>query len=262
MKEPSKNTGRTITRLNKNKNNVTVFFNQQKLTLSFDVAASFYLYKGKTLTEKEYQQLLTRIDNEKYLSYAMKLASSARYSEFKMREKLYSKEADKKQVDEIIATLKKNKLIDDKTYIEDYIEFANRQNFGKNKIIDNLLSKGIFRSEIDKFKFDEKTEINKAKKWLKKLEKKYSRYNGKSQRDHIIQALIREGFDLGVAVEVTTALDLYDSKKDRELLKKDYQIIKKRYQHKYSGHELNEKIKQYLYHKGYRSKDIDKIVRD
>ena len=260
MKEPSKNTGKTIGKIKEYKTHVNVYIGEEKLELSPDIFTSFYLYKGKELTDKEYKSLKSRIDNEKYLNYALRLLSSHLYSEWKVREKLYNKEASKPQVDEVISILKKKGFIDDQLFIEEYLEYAERNNLGKNKIKENLSKKGIFQEDIEKIRFSESKEINKAKRILPKLIKKYERYNARSQKDHIIQSLIREGYELDVALEVTKDLKLIDEKKEQQLLKKDYQLLKNKYSRKYKGGELKEKLYAGLSRKGYKGKDIYKMI--
>ena len=256
MKEPLKNTGKQITKIKKYKNHVTLYFKEEKLEVSYDVFTSFYLYEGKTVSDKEYKQLTGKVDIEKYLSYALRLLSNKMYSEWKMREKLYAKEAEKAQVDEVINYLKKNGFIDDQLYIEEYLEYASRNKIGKNKIKTNLLNKGIFQEDIDKIRFKESDEIKKANSLVPKLIKKYERYNATSQKDHIVQALIREGYDLSTALEVTRSLSLLDNKKEQELLKKDYDLVYQKYRKKYEGRELKEKVIASLLRKGYKRKDI------
>ena len=260
MKEPLRNTGKIVTKIKKYKTHINVYIGDEKLELSEDIFTSFYLYQGKELSEKEYRDLHNKIDNEKLLSCALRLLSDHLYSEFKIREKLYNKEANKKQVDEIVTYLKKQGFIDDNLLIEEYLEYANSNNIGKNKIRENLLKKGIFEENIDRIRFSTKDETSKAKKLLPKLEKRYEKYNARSQKDHIVQALLREGYDLDVAKEVTRDLDLLDHKKEQQLLKKDYELVKRRYSRKYKGRELKEKILGALLRKGYQGKDIFKMM--
>ena len=262
MKEPLRNTGKIVTKVKKYKTHINVYIGDEKLELSEDIFTSFYLYKGKELSEKEYQELLSKIDNEKLLGYALRLLSDHLYSEWKIREKLYNKEASKKQVDEIVNYLKKQGFIDDNLLIDEYLEYANNSNIGKNKIKENLLRKGIFQEDIDKIRFSDKVELSKAKKILPKLEKRYEKYNARSQKDHIVQALLREGFDLDVALEVTRDLKLLDDKKEQKLLKKDYELVKSKYSRKYKGRELKEKILAALSRKGYQGQDIFKMMGD
>ena len=260
MKEPLRNTGKVITKIKKFKTHINVYFGEEKLEVSSDVFTSFYLYKGKEVSGQEYRELTARIDNEKLLSYALRLLSNHLYSEWKMREKLYAKEAEKSQVDEIINYLKKQGFIDDINYIEEYLAYANNNNLGKNKIKENLKRKGIFQEDIDKIQFKERDELEKARRILPHLIKRYERYNARSQKDHIVQAYVREGFDLDVALEVVRDLDLHDEKKEAQLLKKDYELVKTRYSRKYKGRELREKILAALLRKGYKGKDIFKMM--
>ena len=260
MKEPLRNSGKVITKIKKYKTHVNVYFKEEKLELSSDVFTSFYLYEGKEVSDKEYRELTSRIDNEKLLTYALKLLSNHLYSEWKMREKLYAKEAEKSQVDEIIKYLKKQGFIDDINFIEEYLVYANNSNLGKNKIKENLKKKGIFQEDIDKIHFKEKDELEKARRILPRLVKRYERYNARSQKDHIVQAYVRDGFDLDIALEVTKDLDLHDEKKEAKLLKRDYELVKTRYSRKYKGRELREKILAALLRKGYKGKDIFKMM--
>ena len=260
MKEPSKNTGKVISKIKQCKSHVNVYIGEEKLELSHDIFTSFYLYKGKELSDKEYKQLVNRLDSEKYLNYALRLLSNHLYTEWKIREKLYNKEASKTQVDEVISILKKKGFIDDELFIEEYLEYGERNNLGKNKIKENLSKKGIFQEDIEKIRFPESKEINKAKRILPKLVKRYERYNARSQKDHIVQSLIREGYDLDVALEVTKDLKLIDEKKEQQLLKKDYQLMSNKYSRKYQGRELREKILAGLLRKGYKGKDIYKML--
>ena len=71
---------------------------------------------------------------------------------------------------------------------------------------------------------------------------------------------MREGFALDVALEVTSELSLLDNKKEQALLKKDYELVRTRYSRKYKGRELREKILASLLRKGYKGKDIFKMM--
>lgn len=260
MTEPLKNTGKCISKIKKYKTHITLFINKERINISDEVYSSFYLYEGKQLSSKEYKELISKIEIEKYLNYGMKVASNKLLSEWKMREKLYQKEASKSQVDLVITTLKKQGLIDDQLFIEEYVEYANNHLLGKNKIKTNLLNKGIFEEDISKIKFPESVEIKKAYKLLPKLIKRYDRYNAAKQKEHIIQALIREGYDLSVALEVIKDIKLSNPKKEINLLKKDYELIRKKYARNYEGRELKEKIITSLLRKGYKRKDIFKMM--
>ena len=102
------NTGNKITSVKKNKTKVVIkLSNGNKLELPPEVFTSFYLFKGKVLSTKEIKEIKEQINVFELYKYARKISTSRIYSEHKMREKLYLKEANKKEVDEVISKLKK-----------------------------------------------------------------------------------------------------------------------------------------------------------
>ena len=163
MTVPKGKSGKVIKSIKINKKNIILsFFDGTKLDISQEAYASTYLYVGKELSKKEVDQI-NRITSVKKLSeYALSLLMKKHYTEWKMREKLYAKEATKEDVDYIIQRLKNIDLIDDKAYIEDYLGYAEEKGYGKNKIKQELLKKGIFAEDIDKIRFNEGMEKKKA----------------------------------------------------------------------------------------------------
>lgn len=255
---PSKSAGKIITKILPHKEKVTIYFGKERLSISNDTFSSFYLYKGKLVSKKEEDEILKIENASKYFKYAISLLSKSIYTEWKIREKLYNKGADKTTVDRLIALLKRNDLICDKAFIEDYLEYANEKNMGKNKILTNLAAKGIFKEELVKLSFSRTSELNKAKKYLNKLDKQYSKYSDLSKREHIKQALVRYGFDLDVANEVSKLAKSSSPKEENVKLKKDLAAAKTRLSKKYKGKELREKIFASLISKGYKINDIIK----
>ena len=145
------------------KNKVKLQFEDGKiLEMDKNVYSNFYLYVGKDLSNKEIKAIETFNDTSTFMNYALKLRQKSLYSEFKMREKLYEKGASKEQVDFVIKKLKENDLIDDKAFIEEYIEYYNSLNYGKNKIVSKLKEKGIFEDKLSKINFPISVERKKA----------------------------------------------------------------------------------------------------
>ena len=257
---PSGNTGNKITSIRYCKNKVVITVNKLiRLELPHEVFTSFYIYKGKLLSDKEFSEINEKMINYALLSYARKLSFKKMYTERKMREKLYLKDANKKNVDAVIKELKKSNLIDDESYMNEYVEFANNKNVGKNKIVAKLKEKGVFSEKTNKLSFKEADEIRKARNRLPTLEKKYDKYNNVSKKDHIIKALISEGFDTDVAIEVAGEMKLNSSKSELEKLNRDYDTLYKRYSRKHVGEELRKKLFDGLMAKGYKAKDIVNI---
>ena len=254
---PSKNIGKKILKIKINKKNVVITFeDKSKLTCASEVLASFYLYTGKTLTYKEIKEIEDFNAGASLMKYALSLLKKNHYSEWKMREKLYAKEGSKKDVDRIIKTLKNNDLINDQALMEDLIEYGHERNLGKNKIIQELLNKGIFEENINKNLFPSSLEKKKALNQLPKLEKKYSKYPFEQKKQHIYRALLSLGFDNDIAMNTINRMSLPKERDEHDKLVKDFDKTLIRLKRSYEGYELKNKVISSLRTKGYKLKDI------
>lgn len=257
---PSKNIGKTISKIRVCKKKVVITFtDKEKLECVSEVLASFYLYEGKTLSNKELKDIKEFNASAALMKYALSLLKKGHYSEWKMREKLYAKEGTKSDVDRIIKMLKNNDLINDKMLILDLIEYGNERNLGKNKIIQELLNKGFFMENIPMNAFTYSNEKRKALNNLPKLEKKYNRYAYEQKRQHIYKALLSLGFDNDVTMEVLGKMSLPREKEESNKLKNDFDKVLIRYKRNYEGYELKNKVISSLKSKGYRINDIMKM---
>ena len=244
------------------KNSVSITFDKGgKLSIDKDVYTNFYLYEGKQMDKKEYNALVSLNNSNQLLQYALKIRSKSLYSEYQMREKLYKKEASKKDVDKVIKYLKQYELIDDEAYASDLVEYYNSLNYGKNKIVHKLSDKGIFDQTINKMKFPVSIERKKANNLLPKLEKKYEKYNEKQKKAHIYNAYIELGFDSDISNEMVNKIKEPNHKEELNKLKTDYNKIKTRLERKYQGKDLKQKIIQNLMQKGYKLNDIINVVK-
>ena len=254
---PSKSIGKVITKIKINKNTVHISFsNGNKLIVTNEVMSNFYLYVGKVLSNKEINEIKEFSDNATYLKYALSLIKKRHYSEWKMREKLYAKEADKKAVYKIIKILKNADLINDKMLAEDLKAYLEEKNYGKNKIIKYLNDEGIFDPIIKTLRFPDSFEKKKAINNIAKLEKRYAKYPYESKKQHIYNALLSLGFDSDIAISSLEKIKPIDQKNENEKLDKDFVKVVNKYKNKYEGRELKEKIISSLRNKGYKYKDI------
>ena len=225
-----------------------------------NVYSNFYLYVGKDLSKKEIKAIETFNDTSTYMNYALKLRQKSLYSEYHMREKLYDKGANKEQVDFVIKKLKENGLIDDKVFIEEYIEYYNSLNYGKNKIISKLKEKGIFEDKLEKVNFPISIERKKANNQLPKLEKRYEKYNETQKKQHIYQALLSLGFDVEIAKEVSDKVRTSSPREENKKLERDFEKALAKYKRKYQKRELKSKLIGHLASKGYKINDIMSLM--
>ena len=241
----SESTGKIITKINVFKSKVSIYFGKkEKIDVSPDVYTDSYFYVGKELSEEE----ILKIEKNEYIqdaySTAIALLSKAMYTEWGLRDKLYNHEFHKSTVDEVIKKLKKAKLINDKRYIKEYIEYADDKGYGKNKIIQELKKRGIFDEMIKDIRFSETKETSKAKSHLPTLEKQYGNLPTSDKRQHIFNTLIRYGFDTNIAIEVCKKIKATPKSVENLKLKKDFEAVLAQARRKYST--LNG-VKAYLF---------------
>ena len=261
---PSVNSGKKVIKSIKvYKDHVTLsFVKKETLKISKEAYLSSYLYEGKSISNKEISKLKELTALSTLLNYAMNLISKRHYSERKMYEKLYKKEANKAAAMSVISKLKENDLLDDKAYMEDLIAWDDERGFGKNKTIKHLKEQGIPDSLIAKAHFSQSNELKKAKGLVPKLDRKYSRYAFNNKKKHVYQALLAQGFDYEVAKEAIELVRGDSPRLEREKLINDYKKVYKRLESKYEGYQLRQKIYSALLSKGYKGKDIKLVLEE
>jgi regulatory protein len=259
---PLKSAGKTITKINHTKKGVTLYLDQTKLVITQDAFLSQYLYVGKTLTNKEINSLKHISMEAKLIDYSLSLLKKNHYTEWKMREKLYNKDADKEQVDFVIKKLKTHDLINDFMYAMDYTEYCHENNVGKNKIIQGLKTRGVFEKDINKIKFSSTLEKQKAKNQLAKLEKKYDKLAYRKKRDHIYSSLISLGFDHDIAIDIVDKMKPMKENEEKNKIDRDFLLINRRLSNKYEGKELKEKVFKALHNKGYSYSKIKTVMEE
>ena len=260
---PLENIGNKITSIKYLKSKVVIKLKDEtKIEMPKEVFTSFYLFKGKIITDKEIKEIANQSRQFELYSYARKISTKRVYSEHKMREKLYLKTSNTIDVNEVINKLKKNGLINDSEFVKEYVEFMNNKNVGKNKIILKLKEKGVFSEEINKIHFDDKDEYRKAKTYIDYLNNKYDKYNYQAKKEHAIRYLVSQGFDAYIASDIASSLSVPKHKDEMNKLKDDFAKAIRQYKNKYSGREFKDKVFQSLLRKGYKMNDIISVWED
>lgn len=241
---------------------VVTFYNKNKLEIPPEIFTSHFLYKDKILNEEEIRQIEQETSSYNLYKYAKKLLLTRPYTEYKIREKLYLKEATKEEVDIVINQLRKAGLVNDNEFALEYVDYCYQKGYGKNKIKVKLQEKGVFNEIINQIKFDDDYELERANKLLNGLEKKYDRYPYKAKKDHIITALVNYGYDLDIAITVANKIKEAKSKDEEEKALTDFKKLYSSYSRRYEGRELKDKIYQALRRKGYNTKTIYKVMEE
>lgn len=144
----SKITGIEIQKRNKNRVNLYVN-NEYLLSLQAELVYKYNLSKNQEIDEEKLLEIARADDYEKAKNKALNSLSKVEKSEKKIREKL-SVDFDEEVIEDVIEFLKKHELVDDERFAEMIV--SNDLNFkrvGKNRIKQNLYTKGIKREYIE-----------------------------------------------------------------------------------------------------------------
>ena len=257
---PSKSIGKRIQSVKIGQKKVLIKFDDESsLEILPNTFTEFKLFRGKILSAKDIREVKERNNVEVYYSKAVNLLSKKSYSERKLKEKLVNAGASEHDIEIVFKELRKYSLINDKSVVDEYLEYAEVHNYGYNRVVKELYARGVKKSEIDKITYNEVNELKRAKNSLPKLEKKYSKESNFAKRKKIYDNLLRLGFSYDVAR--TTLEYVKDNSEEVELdaLRKDFGTQYMRYNYKYIGDMLYDKIAKNLVQKGYKYKDIEKI---
>lgn len=238
-----------------------VTFDTNEMILYEDVIMNNNLLLKKDIS----LELLSKIikENKYYEAYNLGISyiETKMRTEYEIREYLYKKDIDKKLIDEVVGKLKNEGYINEKRYIEAYInDKVNLTSMGPYKIKRELLDLDMDEELIDNYlnNITYETWKNKLTKIIDKrvnLMKSKSLYTIKNK---LKSDLYNLGYNSELIEELLESID----KNDNEAINKDYIKIYNKYSKKYSGSYLNNQIRNALYRKGYNIEDINTIIEE
>lgn len=220
------------------------------LTTYDDVIINNNLLYHKEIDNAMYLKI--KSDNEYYslLDKAIKYISRRLRSEKEMYFYLESKTNDPLMIDSIIKELKRQNLINDYRFAQAYInDKLHLSSMGINKIKNDLLNLGVNESIIkDIFaNTDNKSDIHKLEKMIIKRIRSNHKYSNNLLKQKIINEMLNLGYD---KEDIICLFDKY-IENDSELYQREYEKIYRKFKDKYEGKELEYRVKQKLYMKGF-----------
>ena len=243
-----------LLRYEKKKNGVyQVFFdNDYNVDINEELILKYQLPFKKEITEVELEKILS--ENEKYIAYELSL----KYISTKLRTKkeieiyLQKKNISDIKIKEVIELLEKNKALDDNIYANAYInDKILLSNDGPNKIVKDLKELGINEELVKKSieRFDIELQKEKIDKIISKEIIRNKNKSNRALKEKIIQKIYMLGYDKQLIIENINNKS-FDN--EQELAKEQYNKIYKKLSKKYSGTELDLKVKQKMYSLGFR----------
>lgn len=229
------------------------------ITTYDDVILKNKILYQKEIDEKTYTQI--GIDSIYYDNYHKALNYILRKLRSTLEVRTYLEDLGTSDGDteKIIDRLKEIGFINDVNYAKAYIsDSVYLRNDGPHKIKSYLLSQEIDEDVIDDelSKLDREVIYDKLEKLIiKKLkgDKKNSAYQ---LRQKIIIDMVNLGYSKDMITEILENYDIDDGDK----LAKEYEKIYAKYSRKLKGYDLDKKIKEKLYSKGFDIYDIESLM--
>ncbi len=224
--------------------------NNDKLLIHEDLILKYELLLKRKI-DKNRNKIID--ENNYYIAYdkAVKYLSTKTRSKFEIRNYLLKQNMDSDKIDFTIQKLSDQGYLNDEIYAKLYVkDRINLSNDGPNKIISNLKNNKITEGYINNAMLEYDIDLQKER--IEKLVKKQIKLNSNKGinllKQKIILNLINLGYDRYLIIECLDNIDIDDS----DLYQKEYEKIKEKLSKKYSGRELEFRINQKLYQKGFR----------
>ncbi len=224
--------------------------NNTNILLHEDLILKHNLLINKNIDEEQIDKLLE--ENTSYIAYDLAL----NYLKIKMRSKkeiidyLTKKGVNQNLIDNAIDLLIKQGYLNDDIYTKAYINDRIKLSYdGPYKIRESLLKLGIsediINNNIDIF--DKELEIEKINKIIdRQIKTNHNKGNNLLKRK-ILDYLVMQGYTKEVVINEVNKIKI----DDQDIMKKEYDKLYKKLSKKYNGKELEYKIKQKLYQKGF-----------
>lgn len=225
--------------------------NNERVILYDDIILKYDLLISKEIEYKELGKIIEENNKLQVYYEALKFISRKLRTEKEIRKKF--QEFNKEAIDEAIQKLKKDGYLNNEVYIKAYINDAvNLGIDGPFKITKDLINLGF--NEIDILSYLDEISIdvwnNKITKYIEKKQKSNHSYSNNLLKQKIINDLINKGYSKEM---ISNILSSYSFPPNDDIYMKEYTKAKNKYSKKYSGNELELKVKNYLYQKGFRN---------
>lgn len=226
-----------------------------------EVLIRFELTKGLHITRKVQNQIENEDSFYKAYQKTLNYLSHSLRTEKQIRDYLFKNELGHFN-ERIIEKLKTAKLIDDLVYAQSYVRSrANVNQKGPRNIEQELKQKGVHEKHI-LTALDEYSEEQELENAIELAEKKWTKTKNSSEFEtvqKIKKYLVNKGYSFEVADQAIDAIDTEkDEDEEYDALKRVAEKAHRRYSRKHEGFELTQRLRKYLYSKGFRNELINR----
>lgn len=231
-------------------------FDEFSVVLHEDLILKYQLLIKKNISITELDSI--RLENNKYEVYNMALKYIKRRlrSEYELRNYLVEKAMSLENIDFVCELLNKQGYLNDRTYALSYMhDKINMSLDGPYKIRKYFVANNIDESLIDSVmtSFTRELEQSRVKKIIEKNIKINKNKSNSSLKIKLKQMLVNLGYSNDIISSSLSSINIDDS----SIRKREYEKIKRQLSRKYSGKELEYKIRQKMYQKGFANYDFE-----
>lgn len=220
------------------------------ILLHEDLILKHRLLITKEVNEEQIEDLLK--ENLSYMAYdiAISYLKTKMRTKKEIKEHLLKKEIKEELIDNVINKLLEQGYLSDVSYTKAFInDRINLSNDGPYKIKENLIKLGIPEDIVinNIVVFDNELETTRITKLIDKQIKTNHNKSTYSLKRKLIENLVNLGYSKSLVISLVEQIQVDDD----DIRKKEYDKIYKKLSSKYSGRELEYKIKQKMYQKGF-----------
>ncbi len=230
------------------------FDNTSKVDLYEDIIIKYNLLNKEEITSNEMDEIIKENQNIEAYYISVKYLNTKLRSTLEIKKYLKKHNHSNKIIDETIKKLTAQGYLNDKVYMESYInDQFNLTNNGPEKIKRELIKLGIKDNIIIDKDFSEKI--------IKLIDKKVKANNKMSKKilkNNISNYLFNLGYNQDMFINYLNEIEVDDYK----FIKKEYEKIYRKQINKVEPSKLKFVVKEKLYQKGYDIDLINEIVGD
>ncbi|HHY72004.1 MAG TPA: recombination regulator RecX [Bacillus bacterium] len=229
-----------------------------------DILIEFQIRKGNTYEEGELKEILYKDEIKKAYNLALKYMSYRMKSEKEIHDYLQQKTYTEDIVGIVLERLRKNQYVNDLEFAKSFVR-SRITNAIKGPLLirQELQKKGVSESNIEESlkEFSTEKQLEIAVQFAEKNVKQKKALSEYQMKQKIGQALLAKGFSQNIVKTALNQLVIEKGEEDKFLaVKKQGEKAYKKYCNKFDGWELEQKVKQYLYQRGFTVDEIDEFI--
>lgn len=228
--------------------------------VSENIIAKFGLIKGRQLDAQMIETIKAAELVDQGLKIALNYLSPALRTTKQVRDRLKQKKVDDEVIDQVVAHLQGQQLLNDAVYAKHFV--ATKQIFnpkGPRGIAQELKQAGVAEEIVEEAlsAYSEESQFDVALKMAEKMAKTHRRDSTVIRQQKVAQGLVQKGFSFDLANQVINELDLENDPEDEQenALRQAEKLAN--HHRRLPAKDRYYKVKTNLYAKGYRGEVID-----